>query len=199
MPLGRVTIRKEGRTSLTSVGRSSTIVEQSRLTWRPAASIKTNLPKNFQIAMNCQTGPDGMRRFAPAVETEQFLIEAAMGGLAILAGTRRLDAQGRSSYDAMRLIFQHAPLLQEHLGRSFKRKSDLQIPGITRADQRDRDILPERIGLVGDNPGVRWTLSKLLQQGRDYVIRAGDTTPDQGRCIACGLYVAALQAPPQPH
>jgi hypothetical protein len=148
--------------------------------------------------MDCLTGRDGLRRFAPAGRLEPFLLRASLGGLAVLAKTRGLDAEGRFGYDAMRLIFQHAPLLREHLGRSFKRESDLYIPGVERAGRDGNDILPERIGLGRQGRGRRWGVAELLRRGRTHAVAAGDPSPDVARCIAAGLLAAARRDPLDP-
>lgn len=134
------------------VGEAS-IAERSLYTWRPRAVLRSELPPGFRIAMDCLTGRDGSRRFPPAGGVKPFLLEASLGGLALLSRVRDLDAEGRSSYHAMRLIFRHAPLLREHLGRSFKRESDLVVAGAERAGRGGKDILPERIGLDPEGRG----------------------------------------------
>ena len=148
--------------------------------------------------MDCLTGRDGSRRFTPAGGVKPFLLEASLGGLALLSRVRDLDAEGRFSYHAMRLIFQHAPLLREHLGRSFKRESDLVVAGAERAGRGGKDILPERIGLDPEGRGSRWTVPGLLRRGRAHAVEAGDPNPDPERCIAAGLFVAARRDPLDP-
>jgi hypothetical protein len=92
----------------------------SRYTWRPRAGLATDLPVGFRIAMDCLAGRDGLRRFAPAGGLKAFLLEASLGGWAILSRVRNLDGEHRFAHHEMRLLFQQAPLLREHLGASPK-------------------------------------------------------------------------------
>jgi hypothetical protein len=148
--------------------------------------------------MKCLTARDGTRWFAPADGVEPFLLPTSVGGLAILAQEQDLDAEARFSYHAMRLIFQHARRLREHLARSFMRESDLYIRGVERRGLERRDILPERIGFDRDERGRRWTVTELLKQGRAHAVAAGVRAPGKAKCIAAGLLVAAHRNPLDP-
>ena len=184
--------------SPTPVVEGALIAEMSRYTWRPRAVLRSELPHGFRIEMDCMTARDGSRRFTPAGGVEAFLIKASLGGLALLSEDKGLDAEWRSSYHAMRLIFQRAPLLREHLARSFKRESDLVVAGAERAGRGRKDILPERIGLDPGGRGRRWTVAELIRHGRAHAVAAGDPNPDPARCIASGLFVAARLDPLDP-
>jgi len=196
---GHVTIWRCGEPFLLTSGvGDASIAEQSRYTWWPKSVLSAELPAEFRIAMDCVTGRDGLRRFAPAGGIETFLLEASLGGLAILSKSRGLDAEGRFAYHTMRLLFQHAPRLRERFDRSFKRESDLWIAGAERAGRGGKDILPARVGLDREGRGRRWTVTELLHRGRDQILEAGDPNPDPGRCIAVGLLAAARLDPLDP-
>jgi len=177
---------------------TSAVVDRSLYTWEPDHELAADLPSGFRMAMECLTTSDGTRRFVPAAEAKAFLLEASVGGLAILNRTRCLSDQQRFSYHAMRLIFQHAPRLREHLSRSFSIVADLTIPAVEKGGWDGGDILPARIGLDRDGPGPRWTVAELLEQGRDQALADGESNPDRPRCIAGGLLAAARRDPLDP-
>ena len=134
----------------------------------------------------------------PLRPLHKITLETALGGLAILIQVPSVDAETRFSYDAMRLIFQHAPRLREYLTRSFAREVDLVIPGLERAGRDARDIIPDRIGLGRGNRNRRWTVANLLNKGRAHAVAAGEKNPNPSRCIAAGLLVAARLDPIEP-
>jgi hypothetical protein len=195
--LGHVTSRRL-RTRPKLDVEASPVASEYRYTWWPAAVLAPNLPSGFSLALKCLTARDGTRRFAPADGVEDFLFRASLGGLAILTQVRSVDAETRFSYDAMRLIFQHAPRLREHLSRTFAREADLFIPGLERASRDARDILPDRIGLGRGKRNRRWTVTNLLNKGRAHAVAAGEKNPDPAQCIAAGLLVAARLDPIEP-
>jgi hypothetical protein len=198
-PWGEVTIRELDREAREdSVSASWRTIKQFRYTWRPSTAIAAYLPTGFQIEMDAVTGGDGSRRFAPADGLKSFLLNASLGGLAMMTISRNLTREQRFSYDVMRLIFQHAPRLREHFGRSFRRRSDLCLRV---GDQRrlDRtDILPERLGLDGKDKGRRWSPSDLIRRGRQELQGAGEPRPDTEQCISAGLLSGARLDPLDP-
>lgn len=165
--------------------------------WRPCTELAKELPQGFELSFRCLTAPDGSRRLLPASCREQFILEASLAGFAILARIRGLSAEQRSSYNVMRLVFQHAPRLREHLERGFAREADLRVPRPEQAGL-GQDILPVTLGLDGQRRGARWTVAELLEQGRAAAVAAGNRSPDTAHCIAAGLLAAARLDPLDP-
>ena len=163
----------------------SPVVDRSLYVWEPDDDVAADLPTGFRLTLECVATRDGTRRFAPAGGVAAFLLEASLGGLAILNRVRGMSAEARFSYHAMRLIFQHAPRLREHLGRSFSRRADLSLTAAEKGGRDGRSILPARIGLDREGHGRRWSVAELLEQGRD-------------RAIAAGLFAAARRDPLDP-
>jgi hypothetical protein len=160
--------------------------------WRPSTDIEASLPPGFRLEMIGLVGPGGTRRFVPAKGVEAFLLEASLGGLAVLGRLRDLEPQERFSYNAMRLIFQQAPRLREHLSRSFNREADLYGRDL------EVDILPERLGLTPKSRGGRWSVVELLRQGRELLSGRGEVDLSPDMAIAEGLLAAAQLDPLDP-
>src|SRR4051794_33942367 len=99
------------------------IVNRSRFTWRPAPVIQHELPPGFHLSLNCLTAEDGIRRFAPDT-LGSFLVEASLGGHAILSRLKDLSEKERRRHHLTRLVFQQGPWLREHLNRTFQREQD---------------------------------------------------------------------------
>jgi hypothetical protein len=135
----------------------------------------------------------------PTGGMNSFLLSASLGGLAILAHLKKLNAEHRSSYHAMRLIYQHAPRLREHLTRRFVRDGDLRVTKSERGGRDSADILPLQLGLDREGSGQRWAISELLERGRNYAVGVGQLRPSPEQCIAAGLFDAARQNPLPPH
>jgi hypothetical protein len=161
-------------------------------TWRPGPEVEANLPPGFHLELIALSGPGAMRRFVPAQGLESFLLKASLGGLALLGQLRALDPGERFSYDAMRLVFQQAPRLREHLARSFRREVDLRVAG------SEIEILPDRIGLDARGQGRRWTVAELIRQGRGQKSPGGQTDLSPEEAIAGGLLAAARLDPIDP-
>jgi hypothetical protein len=176
-----------------------TIAEDGRHTWRPTDEIANDVYTEFEIAMDCVTGRDGSRRFTPSADLGAFVLTASLGGLAILAKSKELGPDEQKSYHFMRLIFQRAPCMREHLNRSFTRRSDLWIGKVQGVNRGWIDVLPDQIGLDPNRQGKRWTVSELIRRGRDSAVKGGDLKPSQAQCIAAGLLEAARLAPLDPN
>ena len=117
--LGRVEIAEPGALMSSPGPGAGHDISRTRYAWRPGQELGARLPRGFRLEIDGLTGPDGTRRFRPAQAFGTFVVKASLGGLAVLARQYGLDAEGMSSYDTMRLIFQQAPRLREHLARAF--------------------------------------------------------------------------------
>lgn len=170
----------------------------SSCTWRPRGAIAGHLPPGHTLPMTCLAAPGGPRRFVPAMPTANFLLHASLGGLAILQEAGKLPEEQAGTYHAMRLIYQHATLQREHLGRSFKTSRDLRVHAAVRGAVGAGDILPDDLGRDGSGAGRRWTIAELLDRGRAHARLRDGEEPGPGRCIAAGLYVAAARDPLDP-
>jgi hypothetical protein len=166
-----------------------------RYTWRPSPELARDLPEGFSLTLECLTGPDGIRRFAPEEPLGAFIAKAALGGEALLSRLRSVDAHERYGLRVNRLLYQLGPGLREHLGRSFRRAADLSIPAKARIGQDDDDILPTDLGLGPSGRGRGWTPAELLKHGRAKAAEAGCARPDQAACIRYGLLSAAQENP----
>jgi hypothetical protein len=139
-----------------------------------------------------------MHRFGPAPSLQTFLLQASLGGLAVLATTKELGPEVRSTYDTMRLVFQQAPLLREHLARYFVTEVDLKIVAVEQEGRDRHDVLPDGIGMPPDGQGKRWSVAQLMKHGRQHATNLGESNADPARCIAAGLFVAASRDPLDP-
>jgi hypothetical protein len=152
------------------------------------------LPADFSLSFSCTTTEAGDRRFAPTQSLAEFVMAASVGGLAFLAQRQPgFDAERRSTYRVMQLLYQLAPHLREHFGRSFRNPTDLYLPGA-----RNRHILPVDIGLNRDGRGAAWTPAELMKQGRNKAVEL-KVNPDPATCIRLGLLEAARRNPLDPH
>ena len=101
---GDVTYRQQGSGMVT--------VARFKCTWQPPKDLLGQLPRGFELAMQCSKDEAGDRQFFPWNSFDYFLALASAGGLAILAKTQNHTSNERHSYRAMRLLF----LRVHHLG-----------------------------------------------------------------------------------
>ena len=185
-PLGQKTITSRDKPDL------SLTVDVERYTWQPPAGL--DLPKGFDLSLDCWTAPDGLRRFVPP-DTEAMILKASLLGWSILRDRGLLDRQQSFSYHIMRLLYQHAGRRKECLGREFRREGDLRVTPAVRSDQQDCDVLSDTIGLDANGNGKRWSVGEFLRRGREAAIAAGHDSPDEGACIHFGLLEGARLSP----
>lgn len=170
-------------------------LRRSRYTWEPPPEIADQLPQGFSLSFECLAGGNGVRRFVPSLPVPAFILQASLGGSAFLGLKADLSAERRFGYHAMRLIYQQAPQLREHLARPFHREQDLYTPRAGRIGQEDRHILPADLGLDARGRGQPWKPSDLVAEGRAEAVAAGDPNPAEADCIRLGLAVAARRHP----
>ncbi len=193
--LGRVEIGEPGSLMTSSAPGAGQVISRTRYAWRPGPELEARLPRGFRLDIDGLTGPDGTRRFRPAEAFGTFVVEASLGGLARLYD---LNAESISSYDTMRLIFQQAPHLREHLARAFARPSELLVTGSERAGHFGADILPDRVGMGPEGNHGRWSVDELIRRGHAELAAGGGHVSGPGACIAAGLHAAARLDPLDP-
>lgn len=169
--------------------------QKHQVIWRPPASITGELPLGFSISLECFIGQDGLRRFAPACNVGHFIDLAFVAGLGILKRMRKLDAEGLQSYRAMWLIFGLVRAMKEHNDRCFHHSRDLYIRPSGRADEGQRNVLPEDIGRDSNDRGRTWTVGQLLKLGRQAAVEAGIANPTAEIAAPYGFWEAAKLNP----
>jgi hypothetical protein len=170
----------------------------TRYHWWPSAEIASDMPADFTLTLACVTGPRGIRRFWPVEGFPALITQAYLPALAILSKIRGLSKEERFGYRLMAMLFQQAPWLREHLDRAFTGLEDFRLTPAVRLDQRDRDVLPEDLGLDARGEGRRWRLDDLLEQGRQAADWAGAGPADTERLLRLGLWAAARRNPLAP-
>jgi hypothetical protein len=194
---GTVTVEDLPATTLAS-GRSpppGVTVRRSRYTWRPSGDTSRQLPSHFRLSLDCAALPDGVRRFVPCAGAAPFILQASVGGQALLATRAGLSREQRFSYHAARLFYQQAHRLREHFGRTFGREQDLYTPQGGRIGQDDAHVLPAHLGLDGKGRGEPWKPADVVRRGRQEAAAAGYANPDEATCIRLGLHAAARRNP----
>ena len=188
---GRVVVG-ESRPSPTPTGLARTA---TRYLWHPPAEIEAELPGDFTLSIDAMVGRDGVRRFAPAdgIGLAKFVVTASLGGLALLAWKKRLTAEQRFSYHAMRLVYQLAGGFREHLDRRFTRVSELYVSGAGSAGFGSH-LLPDGLGLDASGIGTPWSPADLVARGRAAAAARGRDAGPAG-WIRLGLYEAARLKP----
>src|SRR5262245_51003031 len=171
---------------------------RSRYTWQPPPEIEDQLPQGFCLSLDCLAGSDCVRRFVPGSGAAAFILQASLGGSALLARRAVLGGLQRFSYHVMRLLYQQAPGLREHLGRTFRRERDLYTPRAGRIGGDGAHVLPPELGPDEHGRGKPWTPGELIEEGRREAADAGDTNPDGATCIRLGLAAAARRNPLDP-
>ena len=167
---------------------------QSRCTWRPPPDLASELPPGFLLEFDSFAARDGVRRFVPVKPTEAFILEAATGGITLLAREHQLTAEHRFGYRFHLLLFQKSARLREHLARSFVRYMDLCIPKSGQTDG-DSHVLPDDLGLDVNGNGTPWVPAILLARGREEATEIGEPDSGTARLIRLGLLVAARRNP----
>ncbi len=162
-------------------------IERQAHYWRPIHEISGALPHGYCVSLNSMSLRGGDRRFHTD-EPNAFLLNASLGGFAILCRVKQLTPAQRNTYNLMRLVFQYGPLVQEKLTRTLKRPVDL----LAVANQvGSRDILPEDLGLDAAGNGTRWTVGRLMLEGQKEAEARQLCNVSQEQIIRLGLVAAA--------
>lgn len=162
-------------------------------TWSPSERLLGCLPAGFQFALRCVDLNEGKRIFWPTGDIPGFVVQAAMAGHAILQQGADWDEEASFSYGLMRLLYQLSPRLRSNLKRSIRRSDDLYIATKGRVSESN-NILPDDLGVAADCE-ERWTVSRLMEEGRRAAKQAGDLKPTPERRIWLGLGEAAKRNP----
>lgn len=175
--------------------RQTVAFQTSEYHWRPPDNSDSNLPLGFSLSLTALAARDGIRRFTPSQPLPSFILQASLAGQALLSRRENLSRHQRYSYHAMRLLYQLAPKLREHLNRSFSRAQDLYVPRPGRITQDQASVLPANIGQDARGQGQPWTDGELIAHGREKARLAGDESADTAKCIRLGLLEAAWRNP----
>lgn len=201
---GRVSVRRlrsvpldSSRTagSSRSAGRSPRATV-SRYTWRPSRLIRGNVVAEVPLALNCVSIARRGREFRPPPELgpHGWIVLASVGGHAMLRHLHPATGEQHFSYHAMRLVYQLAPRLREHLIRGFRRLNDLYIPRPARVGG-EINVLPDDIGLDARGRGHHWTVPQLADAGRATATDLGMENPSDEQVIRLGIWAAAQKRP----
>lgn len=157
-------------------------VRRDAYVWRPAAAVIPFLPRNFEIPFMCMES-EGVRRFGPP-DSARFCHQAAIAGQAILDSRGVLSQELRATHCMMRLLFQQGPRLRERLRRrTYSSESDLIVRNEFVVGTRS-DVLPDDLGGVGPQ---RWSVKRLLEEGRRDAQKHGICSPTFRECIIWGV------------
>jgi hypothetical protein len=173
-------------------------LRRTRYVWTPPPDLWGEVPAGFELEFDCFAGSAGGRRFRPSKGFGALVVEAALGGFALLACRRGLSARQRDQYQLARLVWQQGPRLREYLSRALTREQDLYLPRAGRSSPDEYHILPEGLGLGRDRSGELWTPSALIERGREKAVEAGCTRPRPADCIRFGFLEAARRNPLEP-
>ena len=171
--------------------------------WRPPERLAEFLPKGFSVPLDCETGPDGLRRIVPRCSFEELIDLGVAGGLAVIHGLNGFNKEVDHSYRAMQLIHQHVcgrdylgtRGMKEHLTRQFQYARDLFVRRPGRPTDGERDVLPEDFGLTAQHEGHRVSVGQLMERGREAAREAGYRNPISKRAIPYGMYETAKLNP----
>jgi hypothetical protein len=163
--------------------------------WRPSIDLSPSLPRDYCVSMTAISHNGTCRRFHPTGEPYSFVLHASLGGFAILTKVSNLDAEQRNSYNAMRLLFQHGPLVREALNRGFLRIQDLFVGREGRIGSDYGDILPDTIGLDRSGQGKRLGIGDVIRAGKQEATLRGLRDPSAADFIRLGLLDASRLNP----
>jgi hypothetical protein len=143
--------------------------------------------------MNCLVDPEGVRRFKPSVQPDQFILQAALAGSVMLKWYEDHSPEQQYDYHEMRLIYQLGRRVGEYYKRSFKTIRDLHLPKAASVDHNH--VLPPHLGFTEDGSGQPWTPATLIPEGCAFAIDTGVQNPSPEICIRFGLLMAARRLP----
>lgn len=193
-PLGRVVVGVPFR----SVRSNGLDLIGTPYVWEPSGEIASMMPDGFRIELESwQIPDDSFRRFVPR-DLGTLLIQASLAGRAILSAGKTTSPRDRNNANRARLLFQAGPGFREFLGRNFRRQVDLQVSGERRLKPHPYGILPEHLGVDANGAGQRWSISRLMEEGRNALTAGSTNAVDEESCIQRGLFQAAKINPISP-
>jgi|GEM_PF-1501368 len=195
-PWGTVTVSTPIERQLTSADSRTTLkVKHTLHVWDLLPSLTCDQDELYRLRINCLQGSDGVRRFCPEDGGWGLVVKGSLGGHVIRANESAMEGAQSQSYHVMRMIWQKAPYLQEHLCRTFRRKCDLHVTVPERPSQDVVHILPEHLGRMADSDSPGWSVAELMQHGRAAAVNAGQENPSEETCIRWGVFEAARRNP----
>ncbi len=186
------------------------------LFWHPPADVLDQIFPGFVLPIRCYTGPGGVRRFSPVKYmtpipgkkqlSADFSPNAAWaGGLALHCRDSRLDAEQRSVYRMMWLIFRRLGRLNQHLGRRFHHAKDLFVTGNDQFEDGEKaDSLLETMvvpddfckEIKGDSyKAKRPSVTLLKEKGKSIAQQQGISQPTVPECFQFGFHACANISP----
>ena len=162
-----------------------------RFTWRPSRRIRGNLPSGFEIAMRAHVTNSGFRAFSSEMKWGAFQSFAWLAGLAILQRHCSMSNETVDTYRTMHFLLERGSKLQSHLKRKFSSRLDLIVRRRGRGGEICRDVLPDDLGKTANGKGRKWSVDRLVDEGRERAKEAGVTRCTTGEAISYGLLAAA--------
>lgn len=197
--LGRVVKEAPVERTLSSDGHGQTAAfTVTPHVWLPRDTLRGDLPVGFQLRLECLTGTSTRRRFRPTGAISAFVLQASLGGHAILAARRRLDRATSFSLDMSRLLYQKTPRLRDKLCRTFRRTEDLYLSPAQRSSPDQYTVLPEEYLEIHGSQTAPDPVAKLMADGIETANRKGWRNPPPEVLIRLGLLDAARLAPLDP-
>lgn len=163
----------------------------TRLEWRPNRELQEYFCPNFSIVMRLVQSAGST--FLEA-DSEDFIRQAFHGGIGILAASRRLPVFDGFNHHALFTIFQKVQHSREYSSRRFLSVADLRVKDRSLADQLD-DVLPRDLGVGHDRRQGKWSISRLLTEGRALAKDRGFKKPNVEDAIRLGFLAAAVLNP----
>lgn len=162
------------------------------INWIPNRRKLRGIPKGFVLPLQIFS-LSGERFVRPVQPLFASIEQAAIGGLALLTATRKLDAPKRQSYRLMSLIFHWSRSGRRLHTRQIKRLEDLEL---TRTEKgavgRDTVIPEDLLGLHHSRP---MTPNELVDLGREFAKELGYNANGVADLIDFGLLSVALDSP----
>jgi hypothetical protein len=187
-------VEKTSRITRRAIGAATLEVDRQEYEWRPPAEIGRDLPDNYRVSLSAMSCGGEGRRLYPE-DPDEFVLNASLGGLAILTRVKSLDAEQRNTYNLMRLIVQYGPLIREALHRNFRRAVDLMVLGAPRRQLDCRHILPESLGCDASGNRKPWSIPALMEAGQEEAKARKLKNPSDADFIRLGLLAGARLNP----
>lgn len=162
--------------------------------WVPPADLRDKLHRDFTFAWT-ELGPIGNRRIVPMNWSLRTCVKATVAGHAIIEHRIETSEQVHAARILYRLLFELGPRLTEHfVVRGYLPEDELRLRGEARIAVASADILPDNFGITSDS-SVRWTLSRLYEEGARAARQNGICDPSHAECFSAGILEEAKLNP----
>lgn len=163
--------------------------------WTPPAELSSEFVEPIRIGLEECVTSEGTRIYFPMDKIPKCISHAQDAGFALFSRDNRLSWENQTTYQAMRLIFDHVRRTNNYLRRKFACVDDLIIRRHGRVSYGENSVLPEDLGLDALGRGQRWSVADLLRHGRQQAREAGIDEPNEETAIRYGLFAAAERNP----